>query len=68
MFHTEGWTSTIQTIRGVCDEKRGRWLQRMATAYRKRWHVPRVRITVPPLSERWLNDHYAESIKRRADR
>jgi hypothetical protein len=68
MFHTEGWTSTIHTIRDVYVEKKERWLIRMVTACRTRWHLPRPRITVPPLSERWLSDHSAESIKRRADR
>jgi len=68
MFHTEGWTSTIHTIRGVYVENRGRWLEWMAMAYRKPWHVPRARITVPPLSERWLSDYDTDSVKRRADR
>ena len=68
MFHTEAWTFTIHTIRGVCVEKKGRWLERMVTVYRTRWHLPRARITVTPLSDRWLSDYDAESVKRRADR
>ena len=68
MFHAEAWTFAVHTIRSVCVEKKGRWLGRTVTAYRKRWHLPRARITVPPLSDRWLSDHDAESIKRRADR
>jgi hypothetical protein len=68
MFHFEAWTSTIQTIRGVCVENRERWLQQMETTYRKRWHLPKARITVTPLSDRWLSDYDTESIKRCADR
>ena len=68
MLHSEAWVLAIHSIREVYVEKKGRWLVRMVTACRTRWHLPRARITVPPLSERWLSDHHAESIKRRTDR
>ena len=68
MFHTETWTFALHTIRNVCMEKKEHWLERMAAAYRKKWELPRARITVPPLSDRWLSDYDVESIKHRGDR